>query len=69
MPLRQCNKEGDKRKRTKYSRVGQSVALLYVRGTLLTTRGLLRVVPYMGTAITVSSDVQEAILAEHLPPQ
>ena len=55
--------------RTKYPRVSQLVALLYVRGTLLTSRGLLRVVSYMATAITVNSDVQEAILAEHLPPQ
>jgi len=55
MPTRQCNEETSER--TKYPRVSQSVALLYVRGTLLTTRGLLRVVPYMDTGITFSSDV------------
>ena len=64
---RHGNKETSER--TKYPRASQSVALLYVRGTLLTSRGLLRVVSYMDTAITVSSDVHEAILAEHLPPQ
>jgi hypothetical protein len=45
-----------------YIRERKSVTLGYVRGALLTSRGLLPVVSYKEAPISISSDKQESIL-------